>query len=142
MKKKLLFLCTGNYFRSKFAEIYFNHLVRKNNLNWEAFSRGFYLENPDNVGWISQFAMKKLNELRIPIIAREYPRLISLNDLENAQMMIILNEAEHRPFIRKLFPEWEDKFIYWNIFDKQDVSPALALSEVQKNIENLVSNLC
>jgi protein-tyrosine phosphatase len=30
------FFCTGNYFRSRFAEILFNHVAHEANLNWQA----------------------------------------------------------------------------------------------------------
>jgi len=38
--KKILFLCTGNYYRSRYAEEIFNHLAKREDLPWRAFSRG------------------------------------------------------------------------------------------------------
>ena len=38
--KRVLFLCTGNYYRSRFAEILFNQLAPTRGLNWRADSRG------------------------------------------------------------------------------------------------------
>ena len=38
--KKILFLCTGNYYRSRYAEEIFNHMARNKGLPWRAFSRG------------------------------------------------------------------------------------------------------
>jgi len=35
-----LFICTGNYYRSRFAEAVFNHHAAETNLKWQAFSRG------------------------------------------------------------------------------------------------------
>ena len=40
MSKTVLFLCTGNYYRSRFAEILFNHLAGQSKLAWRADSRG------------------------------------------------------------------------------------------------------
>ena len=37
--KIVLFLCTGNYYRSRFAEALFNSVARKMNLPWKASSR-------------------------------------------------------------------------------------------------------
>ncbi len=52
--KKILFLCTGNYYRSRFAEQLFNHLAIKRGLDWEANSRALALEKgTKNVGAIS-----------------------------------------------------------------------------------------
>ena len=36
--KRVLFLCTGNYYRSRYAEELFNHLARGENLPWRASS--------------------------------------------------------------------------------------------------------
>ena len=36
----VLFLCSGNYYRSRFAEIFFNWLAPQQGLNWRAESRG------------------------------------------------------------------------------------------------------
>jgi protein-tyrosine phosphatase len=37
--KTVLFLCTGNYYRSRYAEIYFNSVASKMELPWKATSR-------------------------------------------------------------------------------------------------------
>ena len=141
MKNIVLFLCTGNYYRSKFAEIYFNFLAKKYDKNWLAISRGFYLENPENVGWISPLALQKLSELGANVSGGNLPQMTKNEDMENARKIIALNETEHRPFIKKHFPEWENRLTYWHIFDKQDVSSEISLRELQKNIEGLISDL-
>ena len=42
--RTVLFLCTGNYFRSRFAEILFNSLSTQRGLDWTASSRGLAIE--------------------------------------------------------------------------------------------------
>jgi protein-tyrosine-phosphatase len=37
-EKTVLFLCTGSYYRSRFAEIYFNSVALKIGLPWKATS--------------------------------------------------------------------------------------------------------
>jgi low molecular weight protein-tyrosine phosphatase len=50
-KTTVLFLCTGNYYRSRFAEILFNSVTGKMGLSWKATSRGLALERGvNNVG--------------------------------------------------------------------------------------------
>ena len=52
--KTVLFLCTGNYYRSRFAEELFNHQAERADLDWIAQSRGLALERGAyNVGPIS-----------------------------------------------------------------------------------------
>jgi len=141
MKNKILFLCTGNYYRSKFSEIYFNFLAQQQHLNWQAFSRGFFIANPENVGWISPFALKKLQELQVPIPVERLPERVTKEELKEATLIIALHEREHRPFIKQLFPDWENKIVYWNIFDRHDVAPEQALTELQGKIEELLLTL-
>jgi protein-tyrosine phosphatase len=38
--RRVLFLCTGNYYRSRYAEELFNHIARAEGLGWRAFSCG------------------------------------------------------------------------------------------------------
>src|SRR5262245_31370231 len=48
---KLLFLCTGNYYRSRFAELLFNARAATHALPWQAFSRGLAIDKGvNNIG--------------------------------------------------------------------------------------------
>ncbi len=38
--KKVLFVCTGNYYRSRLAHLLFNHYADEVDLDWKATSRG------------------------------------------------------------------------------------------------------
>ncbi len=50
-EKTVLFLCTGNYYRSRFAEALFNSVAGKMGLPWRASSRGLALERGvNNIG--------------------------------------------------------------------------------------------
>jgi protein-tyrosine phosphatase len=58
--KTLLFLCTGNYYRSRYAEELFNHGAGRAGLAWTAFSRGLAIERrAGNVGPLSPFALQE-----------------------------------------------------------------------------------
>ncbi len=46
--KTVLFLCTGNYYRSRFAEALFNSVAGRMGLPWRASSRGLALERGVN----------------------------------------------------------------------------------------------
>src|SRR5690349_3085772 len=60
--KRVLFICTGNYYRSRFAELLFEMLARKRGIAWEATSRGTSVLSlgHHNVGPICQFAKRAL----------------------------------------------------------------------------------
>ena len=56
-EKTVLFLCTGNYYRSRFAEILFNSVAEKMGLPWKASSRGLALERGvNNIRWVQALA--------------------------------------------------------------------------------------
>src|SRR5438445_5832879 len=59
--KTVLFLCTGNYYRSRFAEALFNSVAGKMGLPWQVSSRGLALERGvNNVGPMAVAAVKAL----------------------------------------------------------------------------------
>ena len=57
---KLLFICTGNYYRSRFAEMLFNTLAREGHLQWIAESRGIASERVAGPRHISIDAVRGL----------------------------------------------------------------------------------
>jgi protein-tyrosine phosphatase len=56
----LLFLCSGNYYRSRFAEHLFNAIADRDQLPWRADSRGLVVGRAGNVGPISRCLLKKV----------------------------------------------------------------------------------
>ncbi len=65
-EKNILFLCTGNYYRSRFAEVLFVSVARKMRLPWSASSRGLALERGvNNVGSMAAAAIKTLETMGI-----------------------------------------------------------------------------
>ncbi len=63
-EKTVLFLCTGNYYRSRFAEVLFVALARKMGLRWSALSRALALERGvNNLGPMSRAAIKALQAM-------------------------------------------------------------------------------
>ena len=65
-EKTVLFLCTGNFYRSRFAEILFNSVAGKMGLAWQASSRGLALERGvNNVGSMAESATTALKAMCI-----------------------------------------------------------------------------
>ena len=66
----VLFLCTGNYYRSRFAEVLFNSVAGKMGLPWRASSRGLALERGvNNVGPMEVSAVKALEARGLRAVA-------------------------------------------------------------------------
>jgi protein-tyrosine-phosphatase len=86
-EKNVLFLCTGNYYRSRFAEILFNSVVTKMGLPWWASSRGLALERGvNNVGPMAVAAVNALEArgLRAIVDFTRLPMQVTADDLEVA----------------------------------------------------------
>jgi protein-tyrosine phosphatase len=141
--KKVLFLCTGNYYRSRYAEELFNFHARTEALPWRAFSRGLADKiPPENIGPISRHTLKALQERAIvPEGAERYPLLCSLADFDLAKFVVALKEAEHRPFLVKRFPGWEDRVLYWHVHDIDVAKPVKAIAMMDRLVRDLIRNI-
>lgn len=140
---QLLFLCTGNYYRSRFAEELWNHLERREPSGWSATSRGFYAAAcPDNIGPISVHALHGLAERGIELAAPcRSPKQLELRDLDAADLVVAMSDAEHRPMLRGAFPAWTDRVEYWEI-DDVDLCPApKALEKLTARLHTLRARL-
>src|SRR5437764_1114922 len=97
-EKTVLFLSTGNYYRSRYAEVLFNSVAGKMNLPWMASSRGLALERGvNNVGPMAVSAVKALEAAGLRAVAEfaRFPIQATVQDLEAAHWIVALKEAEH-----------------------------------------------
>jgi protein-tyrosine phosphatase len=141
---RILFLCTGNYYRSRYAEELFNHLAKARGLAWRAFSCGAADKSfPENVGPMSRFTREALAAKGIvPEGGLRDPRPCSLADFDDVQMVVALKEAEHRPLIEQRFPAGvANRIIYWHVDDIEFVHPSIALATIEDHVRELISTL-
>jgi protein-tyrosine-phosphatase len=125
----ILFLCTGNYYRSRFAEILFNAVAVRMGLPWQASSRGLALERGvHNVGPMAVEAIAALEALgvRAAEAVTRWPAQVTPDDIEGADRVVALKLAEHLPLLQERFPAWADKVEFWHV---DDAPEALALIE-------------
>ena len=117
--KRVLFLCSGNYYRSRFAEELFNQRARRLGLNWHASSCALAIERgAENIGPISEFAIKALSDLDvIPAHPFRFPVACTVRDLELADLVIAMKEAEHRSLMKTKFNAWAERVTYWHVHD-------------------------
>lgn len=133
----VLFLSTGNFYRSRFAEACFNFHAVNTGVRWKARSRGFrpYPASEN----LSQLAVNRLKHLGIPLShTAQAPCGICESSLVSASLVVALYEQEHRPFFRSSFPKWEDRCRYWNVPDIDELDPASALPKIEAEVEALV----
>ncbi len=137
--QRVLFICTGNYYRSRFAEIYFNHLAKEHGLNWSAFSKGLEVFKHRNSGPISVHTLDYLDELAIPApLPLTLPQQFAPDDLQLASISILMYEQEHRPMMQQYHPELVNEVIYWTFPDIDISSPQEILPQVKAAVEALV----
>src|SRR4051812_38721158 len=108
----VLFLCTGNYYRSRFAEILFNSVALKMGLPWRATSRGLALERGvNNVGPIASSTLAALKALSIVAVSdvERFPIQATAEDFAQAARIVALKQTVHLPLLQERFPDWADK---------------------------------
>ena len=143
MLKRVLFLCSGNYYRSRYAEELFNHLATRERLCWHAFSRALRTDGLElNIGSISLLVIEGLRKKNIKSrTSSRFPLVCDLVDLKNAEVVIAMKEAEHRPLIRTRFPDKEDLITYWHVDDIDCAQPQDALPQIDRLILELMPKL-
>jgi protein-tyrosine phosphatase len=139
---RVLFLCSGNYYRSRFAERLFNWLAEGAALPWRADSRGLQVGLADNIGPISPYALAGLRAAGVPANGEaRFPRQLSAADLLAAELVIAVKEIEHRPMLAHLFPCWAERIEYWHVHDLDYAKPEEALPVLERQVRALVARL-
>jgi low molecular weight protein-tyrosine phosphatase len=140
--KQVLFLCSGNYYRSRFAEHLFNWLSEEEGLDWQADSRGLKVGYWGNIGAISSYTVEALKERGIPVKDdHRDPEPLTLADLANSDLVVAVKEAEHRPLMAEQFPLWKDQVEYWHVDDLDCAQPEEALPFLDEKVRGLVDRL-
>jgi protein-tyrosine phosphatase len=137
--KTVLFLCTGNYYRSRFAEILFNSVAERMGLPWRASSRGLALERgANNIGPMAKAAVAALKSMgiRADEDCSRFPAPVTTADLEAADRIVALKHAEHLPLMQERFPAWTEKVEFWHVEDAPE-----ALAVIEKEIMGLVARI-
>lgn len=136
--RQVLFLCSGNYYRSRLAEELFNHAAKNAGLNWRASSRGLALERgTENIGPISHFTLQALADRGIMPSMRS-PLACDIEDLESSHLIVAMKEAEHRFLLVKKYPGWENRVLYWHVHDIDAANPTDAVATIDRLILELV----
>ena len=140
-KKQVLFVCTGNHYRSRFAEALFNQKAREAHLDWMAVSRGLRLV-PSQQG-ISSLAQRELIQRGVPQeLWKGDPKALTKEDLEASNYIVLMDEAEHRPMLEKQFPVRDDhKIHYWHIGEIGKMKLPTACKAMAKDVEELLGTL-
>lgn len=137
---QLLFICTGNYYRSRFAEALFNYYADLAALPWRAISRGL---TPHLIP--GDLAPQVVNALSVRGISLDYTsarkQALEEEDFEQSERVIALQEDEHRLLMRLHFPEWMDRIEYWSTKGASRVGMFATLPMIEAQVQDLVAEL-
>ena len=122
-KKRVLFICSGNYYRSRLAEILFNREAEASGLAWTAESRG--LLQASGLKGLSPYASAYLRAAGIEPADGDPrdPMPIDVEDLTDADLVVALCQEEHQTMIEQKFVALAKalhktgRLRYWNIYD-------------------------
>ena len=140
--KTVVFVCTGNYYRSRFCEYLFNALAKSQGLYWRATSRGLksWMVGPHE-GSISEFTAYRLTAPDVPFDGARLPIQLAELDLEDADLVVALKRVEHYDMMVEQFPAWADRITYWHIDDLDCASADESLPICEARIKELVEKL-
>lgn len=137
---EILFICTGNYYRSRYAEALFNYEAELRGLPWRAFSRGLAIH--EVTGALSAHTRDALEADGIPLSCTGTDRVsLAEEDFTRASRTIALKEAEHRPMMQRQFPEWVDRVEYWGVHDLDVWVSTQALPAIRQQVSGLVDEI-
>lgn len=129
----VLFVCSGNFYRSRFAEALFNHHAENRGMRWRAESKGFRPHLGE--GDLSPHARSALGLRGIPLHrTRPSPSRLEEGDFLRAARTIMFKEDEHRPELEDQFPFWIDQVSFWDIHDVDVEPPSLTLPKLERYV--------
>ncbi|GAB4496753.1 MAG: low molecular weight phosphatase family protein [Anaerolineales bacterium] len=140
----ILFLCTGNYYRSRLAEELFNHFAAHAGNPMRATSRGIAQSFTAfrNVGSISPHVIQQLGQRGIlPLRPNAPPQSLTETDLQTAARVIALCQSEHYPMMQQRFPQWAERITYWHIPDHLEMPVPQAAAQIEAQVRTLLANL-
>lgn len=136
--KKVLFIGSGNSYRSKFAEAFFNNRGKLECLFMlHTHGIGRYPSSRYPYSYSSLIdkkkPTKKLNKVSKKVCTDDnlfdgedcfmhFHRNLTKEDFDHCDYIIAMNESEHRDYLEKHFPLFADKIEYWDIPKKKKVS--------------------
>lgn len=138
---RILFLCTGNYYRSRFAESLFNHLAAEQAVAAVADSAGLAEAcQTRNPGALSPHTVAALAERGIAPVLRP-PRDVTPDDFEAFTHIIAMKETEHQPMVQRRFGAHAHLVQYWAFDDIDYQPPHVVVPAIEAKVRELLEEL-
>jgi len=139
MTDNVLFICTGNWYRSRFAECYLKSKGYKN-----VQSRGINVVNNKKKKYREKYKQSSLVRnglIKLGLnkyIDNKMPQQLTENDMKKSDKIILINKKEHYNYVIKKYPKYKHKLIIWNIKDckwSERYKSNNILTKIIKNID-------
>jgi protein-tyrosine-phosphatase len=90
----------------------------------------------NNVGPMAASAVATLEILGVYAVdaVTRFPTQVATDDLEAADWIIALKQAEHLPLLQERFPAWVEKVEFWHVDDAPEV-----LGLIEREVMDLVT---
>tara|TARA_Y100001970_G_scaffold49331_1_gene62484 strand:+ start:667 stop:1092 length:426 start_codon:yes stop_codon:yes gene_type:complete len=138
---KVLFVCTANIHRSRFAEEVFNFLAKEKNSVHRAFSAGLKVGDY-SFRTIYYPALNNLKKLNItPLRPNDYSTHIDDVEIREYDRIICMDEYEHKPMVMANANLGDEIFEYWNIVDEPKVKSDISLPKCFQKVEDLLTEI-
>ena len=138
----LLFLCTANHCRGRFAEILFNRRAHEADVDWWAISRGLAVgQCPEKRGAIASPALLALSSRGIDPGGARQPIQLTHTDLAAAHHVIALSRDEHAPLLRGLHAGLESSVQYWDVADRASNGNDAPFAAIERQVDELLARL-
>ena len=145
MIKKLLFLCTGNYYRSRFSEEYFNFHMKAKNSAWTSDSMGIQRDfsGNGNIGPMSEHTLRELARLNIEALGKNrMPKHVQTPHFSEFDRVIAVSLEEHKPMLDENWPgSVIDNVEYFDVEDLHIEGQETALPRLKRHLDKLIEEL-
>lgn len=142
--KNVLFLCTGNFYRSKFAEAYTQYLSDMMDLGLNCYSAGFEVGKADyaieKYGCISPFTRDRIRMYNAEKYLSEGNQQLTQELIDKSDYVVIIDVDEHMVyfkdynFVNVIIEEWRIKDIF-------DWAPKITLDHLVINCQNFANGM-
>jgi len=130
MNMKILFVCTGNAYRSPLAEA----LLKKLRPDLDVDSAGLHVAIP-----IARETRNYLKKLNAEQYLKSYPESLDEKNLK-AYDVIVAMQHRHKNAVLSKCPECENRIVVWNIEDPY-YEEHEATEKIYSNIKNKVKEI-